>query len=80
MLILTIVGAAVTFVALLAVLAFRPWLEWLNMALGLWLFVSPWLFDFHASTALRWNAILTGIAIAALAAWALMKERTKAMR
>jgi len=75
-----VVGVAVTFVALFAVLAFRAWLEWLTMALGLWLFVSPWVFDFHASAALRWNAILTGVAVAALAAWALTAERAKAMR
>lgn len=77
---LAIVGVVVTFVALFAAIAFRPWLEWLNMALGLWLLVSPWVLDFHASAALRWNAILTGIAVAALAAWALTAERAKAMR
>lgn len=76
---LAIVGVAVAFIALFAVLAFRPWLEWLNMALGLWLLVSPWVLDFHASAALRWNAVITGFVIAALAAWVLTQERAKAM-
>ena len=77
---LAVVGLVVTFVALFAALAFKPWLEWLNMMLGLWLLVSPWVFDFHASEALRWNAILTGSAIAALAAWSLTAERAKSMK
>ena len=77
---LAVVGIVVTFVALFAVFAFKPWQEWLTMVLGLWLLVSPWVLDFHASAALRWNAIVTGAAIAALAAWVLTKERAKTMR
>ena len=68
---LAIVGIAVALLALSAALAFSAWQEWINMALGLWLFVSPWILDFHASGALRWNAITTGVLVAALAAWVL---------
>lgn len=71
---LAIVGIAVVSLALFAALAFRVWQEWLNMTLGIWLFVSPWVLGFHASTALRWNAVITGVLVAALAAWVLTQE------
>jgi hypothetical protein len=74
---LAIVGLAVTFAALFAVLTFRPWLEWLNMVLGLWLFVSPWILAFPTSATLRWNAVITGLIVASLSAWVLTQERSK---
>jgi ABC-type nickel/cobalt efflux system permease component RcnA len=49
-----------------------------NMALGIWLFISPWVLGFHASEALRWNSVIAGVLIAALAAWVLVQERAKA--
>lgn len=77
---LAIVGVAVTFIALSAALAFRAWQEWLNMALGLWLFISPWTLAFHASAALRWNAVIAGVLITVLAAWVLTQERAKSRK
>jgi hypothetical protein len=73
---LAIVGVAVALFAVFAVLAFSAWQEWGNMALGLWVFVSPWILDFPASGVLRWNAAITGVLVAALAAWVLTQEST----
>jgi SPW repeat-containing protein len=42
-----------------------------NLVLGVWLFLSPWIFGFHPETAASWNAWLSGIVIAALAVSAL---------
>jgi hypothetical protein len=75
---LIIVGAAVVAFALFAALAFNAWQEWVNMALGIWLLISPWVLVFHASEALRWNSVIVGVLIAALAAWVLVQERAKA--
>jgi tetrahydromethanopterin S-methyltransferase subunit E len=75
---LTIVGPAVVIFALFAAVAFNAWKEWTNMALGIWLFISPWVLGFHASEALRWNSVVAGLLIAALAAWVLVQERAKA--
>jgi len=58
--------------------AFNAWAEWVNMTLGIWLLVSPWVLGFHISEALRWNSVAAGVLIAALAAWVLMQERAKA--
>lgn len=75
---LTIVGIAVVAFALFAALAFNAWQEWVNMALGIWLLVSPWVLGFHASEALRWNSVIAGVLIPALAACVLVQERAKA--
>src|ERR1700756_894423 len=42
-----------------------------NLVLGVWLFLSPWIFGFDPETAASWNACLSGIVIAGLAIAAL---------
>jgi hypothetical protein len=73
--ILAIVGVAIAFVACFAWLAFSIWQEWTNLALGVWLSVSPWILGFSSSAVPRWNAVITGVIVAALAAWVLTLER-----
>lgn len=72
---LVVAGVVVAFFAALAWLTFGRWQEWINLALGVWLVVSPWAIGFQAAAALRWNAILSGAIVAALAAWVLMSDR-----
>jgi uncharacterized membrane protein HdeD (DUF308 family) len=43
-----------------------------NLMLGAWLFLSPWIFGFVSTTAASWNAWLSGIVIAGLAIAALV--------
>ncbi|WP_420107554.1 SPW repeat domain-containing protein [Mesorhizobium qingshengii] len=40
-----IVGVAVVILAAVALFAFKSWEEWLNVALGAWLLVSPGCWD-----------------------------------
>ena len=72
----SIVGIAVTIFAIVALTAFRPWEEWVNLVLGAWLLVSPWLLGFSAVTALMWNAVLIGALIIVCAGWALSEEQS----
>lgn len=44
------------------------WLSWVNIMLGLWLIISPFIFGFLGAGIL-WNAIIFGIIVAALAIW-----------
>jgi SPW repeat len=60
-------GAAIIILSLAAMVAFSMWEEWVNLALGLWLVVSPWLLGFAHTRAMHF-AIGIGIAIAFLAA------------
>jgi nitric oxide reductase large subunit len=43
----------------------------INLALGAWLFLTPWIFGFVSDTAASWSAWLSGIAIGAVAIAAL---------
>jgi hypothetical protein len=68
---LYIVGIAIAALAGTALFAFQAWEEWTNLALGAWLFASPWVLGFSSSALLMWNAVIVGALVVALAGWAL---------
>ena len=46
--------------------------EWVNLVLGAWMVVAPFVFGFYASEAVAaWNLAVVGVLIAADAIWAL---------
>ena len=71
---LWLVGLAVVLLAIVAVEAFRAWEEWVNVALGAWLLVSPWVLGFSRSGTLMWNAVIFGALVLVFAGWALLRE------
>jgi hypothetical protein len=70
-----IVGIAVLAFAAAALMAFRLWEEWVTLALGAWLLISPWILGFTTSDALMWNAIIIGAIVIVLSAWTLSQEQ-----
>jgi hypothetical protein len=60
-------GIAITALAVAALVAFAVWEEWLNLIIGLWVLVSPWVLGFHGTNAMTVHVII-GVAVAALAA------------
>jgi heme/copper-type cytochrome/quinol oxidase subunit 3 len=70
-----IIGLALIAAALGAIFVPRAWKEWTESVLGLWLIVSPWAMGFAALNGARLTAVLTGIAIAALALWTLFTDK-----
>jgi len=70
-----IVGVALIAVALGAIFVPRAWEEWTQGLLGLWLIASPWLLGFNDQQTVMRNAVLTGMAVVALAAWTLLTDR-----
>jgi len=75
---LYLVGIAVVALALAALITFREWEEWTNMALGFWLYVSPWALGFSSSSLLMWNAVIAGALVVILAGWAIAPSRGRA--
>ncbi|MBM3556011.1 MAG: hypothetical protein FJX47_10705 [Alphaproteobacteria bacterium] len=73
-----VVGFAVFCLSVLALGVFQRWEEWLTLAVGTWLAVSPWFLDYteHA-TAMGFHLILGGL-VAGLAAWELYEIDHKA--
>jgi hypothetical protein len=63
-----IVGAVMGLVALGALVAFSEWEEWVNLVLGLWAAISPWVLGFTALAAATTAHVILGLIVAVLAA------------
>ena len=64
----TIAGIVIAVLAILALAAFAVWEEWLNLIVGLWTLVSPWLLGFQGTASAMRVHVIIGIAVAILAA------------
>jgi hypothetical protein len=63
-----IAGIAIAVLAIAALAAFAVWEEWLNLIVGLWTLVSPWVLGFHAETKAMAVSVIVGVAVAVVAA------------
>lgn len=78
-----VLGLVIGAIAIAALVEFREWEEWLDMALGAWLVISPWLLGFGTTVtgleggvfAATWNFVVVGVLTIALAAWSLAERR-----
>ena len=70
-----IIGLALIAASLGAIFVPRAWEEWTEGVLGLWMIVSPWALGFGALQGARLAAVVTGIAIAALALWTVLIDK-----
>lgn len=56
-------------------LPWHRWQDWVNLILGIWLFITPWLWHTSAmttySTGGDWNAWILGIIVIIMSLWAL---------
>ncbi|MDI4233060.1 SPW repeat protein [Bradyrhizobium sp. 31Argb] len=50
-------GAAIAILSLAAIIAFSVWEEWVNLLVGGWLIVSPWLLGFAHTRAMHFSII-----------------------
>lgn len=66
--VLAAVGLGATFLP-------RQWEEWTEVALALWLAVSPWVIGFVAVEAAMVNAVLAAAVILVLALWVLVTDK-----
>jgi hypothetical protein len=60
-------GVVIVALSIAALAAFATWEEWLNLVLGLWVLVSPWLLGFAQGTTMIVHVVL-GILVAVIAA------------
>lgn len=70
-----ILGLLIAALALLALFKVMAWEEWVSVALGAWLLVSPWVLGFSGIATAMWNAAIVGIGVAAFALWALGTDK-----
>jgi hypothetical protein len=60
-------GIIIAVLSLAALAALAVWEEWLNLIMGLWVIVSPWVLQFQESNAMMIHVVI-GIIVAVLAA------------
>ncbi|CAN7747678.1 SPW repeat protein [Rhizobium leguminosarum] len=60
-------GIVIVVLSIAALAAYAVWEEWVNLIVGVWVLVSPWLLGFPATTAMTVHVII-GILVAVLAA------------
>jgi SPW repeat-containing protein len=63
-----IAGIVIAVLAIAALWAFAVWEEWLNLIVGLWVLISPWVLTFHATGHAMAVHVIVGILVAVLAA------------
>ena len=65
-----IVGVVLGVLAVATLSVFAEWEEWVNVVLGLWLIVSPWLLGFVANANAMATHVDLGVLVVAASAWA----------
>src|SRR5690349_12103054 len=65
-----IFGIAIIIYSVVELSVPRAWEEWLMMAAGAWLIVSPWVLGFGAEARAVWDTVVVGIVVLLLALWA----------
>src|SRR5215468_2689392 len=60
-------GIVIATLSIAALAAFAEWEEWLNLVVGLWVLVSPWVLGFADTTAM-WVHVVIGAIVAIIAA------------
>lgn len=56
------------------------WLNWLVAVAGLWELVSPFVLDYSTITVAMWNAIIVGVVLIVLGAWAALYKEARTDR
>lgn len=66
-----VVGVAFVVFAAFALNLRTLWEEWVDLALGAWMVISPWVLGFDGISRARDNAVVIGLAVAMASLWAL---------
>lgn len=56
------------------------WLNWLVAVAGLWQLVSPFILNYSDLTVAMWNAIIVGVVLIVLGAWAALNKEARSGR
>lgn len=75
-----IIGVVVVLFAIIALNDTRVWEEWVNLVLGAWLVISPFVLGYSQMEAATWNHIIVGLLIAADAVWAIARPVPESAR
>jgi len=66
-----VMGALIAAAAVIALVTFHEWEEWLSLLFAIWLVASPWALGFAVAGTLVWNEIVVGLIVGLMALWSL---------
>lgn len=52
------------------------YLNWVQLVLGLWILISPWILGFSEISTVLWNNIIIGALVAIFALWQLFGSKS----
>ncbi|SDF01257.1 SPW repeat-containing protein [Bradyrhizobium brasilense] len=64
-------GILIAALAVAALAIFAEWQEWMALAAGVWVALSPWVLHFSGTRAVASLHVIAGLLVAAVAAWRL---------
>lgn len=69
-----IIGAAIAILAIAELSMPRRWEEWINLVLGVWLIIAPWVLGFSNVSSAVQNSVVVGIIMIVLPLWAMGQQ------
>jgi hypothetical protein len=69
-----IMGILIILAETVTLSVYRAWEEWINVVLGAWLIVCPWVLDI-GSLVVRANLVVVGLLVVALALYEILNDR-----
>jgi len=70
-----VLGVLVVICAWWALAAPQTWQEWVNLVLGIWLIIAPFVLAFYRNeSGAAWNSVILGVLIGADAIWMLTES------
>lgn len=74
-----IVGVIVAIMSIAALSQKGQWEDWVNLVLGAWLFVSPWIFGYIGTANIAWNSFIVGALVFLIGIWGVVTARRMPM-
>lgn len=75
-----VAGAIAAVIGVAALASYQLWEEWVEIALGIWLVLSPWILGFADVRALVWSSVISGVILIAMAAGAIGQMKLPSQR
>lgn len=72
-----ILGVGIAVFAAAALAKPAAWEEWINLAMGAWLVISPWVLGFSDAAVATWNQVIVGLLVGVDAAWAMTRSQNR---
>lgn len=66
------VGVVMGVLSLVALAQLAEWEDWINLVLGVWLFLSPWFFGYTNMRSIAWNSYIVGALVGIIAIWGIV--------